>query len=166
MSVTHSASGESITAFDGQGGWLGSTGRPARDMSGQEAEAARLDADFYFASHIKEIFSGFRVGRPDKDRRQSRLHVNLHAAGPASGAAVLRPVVRPVAAAGALWRYARWAQSYADRLRRLSRGGWRQGAVPLDVGARQWALHDSDPGSRQNVPIDDAKFAKPAAPAN
>jgi photosynthetic reaction center cytochrome c subunit len=66
MSVTHMGIGDSITAFDGQGGWLGNTGRPARDMSGQEAEAARLDADFYFATHIKEIFTGFRVGRPDK----------------------------------------------------------------------------------------------------
>jgi photosynthetic reaction center cytochrome c subunit len=66
MSVTHSASGDSITAFDGHGGWLGNTGRPARDMSGQENEAARLDADFYLATHLKEIFTGFRVGRPDK----------------------------------------------------------------------------------------------------
>src|ERR1022692_1642846 len=42
------------------------THMPAGDMSSPEAEAARLDADFYFATHIKEIFTGFRVGRPDK----------------------------------------------------------------------------------------------------
>ncbi len=63
MSVTHSPNGDSITAFDGQGGGLGGgTGHPARDMSGQESEAARLDADFYFATHIKEISHGLPRG--------------------------------------------------------------------------------------------------------
>ena len=63
MSVTHSASGDSITAFDGQGGWLGNTGRPARDMSGQEAAAARLDADFCSEPAAATIFERARNGQ-------------------------------------------------------------------------------------------------------
>jgi len=66
MSITHSSEGESITAFDGENGWLGNSGRPARVMSGQENEAAKLDADFYLATRLKEIFTEFRVGSPDK----------------------------------------------------------------------------------------------------
>src|ERR1017187_2088885 len=87
-------------------------------------------------------------GASRKDRRPPSLCIDLHAPGPAAGEALLRPVVRLAAAAGALYRHAHWAQSHPDRLRRLSRGGWRQGAVPLDAGAGQRALHDSDPGSQ------------------
>ena len=39
MSVMHASGGDSITAFDGTGGWLGNAGRPARDMAGAEIDA-------------------------------------------------------------------------------------------------------------------------------
>src|SRR5581483_10815511 len=66
MSITHMPNGESVTAFDGKTGWLGNTGRPAREMSAPEADAARLDADFYFPIHVRELFTRFRAGRTEK----------------------------------------------------------------------------------------------------
>jgi hypothetical protein len=41
-----SINGNSVTAFDGTAGWMGSTGRPARSMSPAETESAGLDAEF------------------------------------------------------------------------------------------------------------------------
>lgn len=65
ISISHMGSGESITAFDGTNGWLGSTGRPARSMSASESWASGLDAEFYLALRIKEIFPQVRAGRPE-----------------------------------------------------------------------------------------------------
>jgi hypothetical protein len=65
ISVTHMPKGESYTAFDGIIGWLGSTGRPAREMSPAEAEAAGLDAEFYLPVRLPQIFEQLRNGRPE-----------------------------------------------------------------------------------------------------
>jgi photosynthetic reaction center cytochrome c subunit len=65
VSITHNPNGESFTAFDGTSGWLGSTGRPARDMSSAESDAAGLDAEFYLGPRLKEIFQQLRPGRPE-----------------------------------------------------------------------------------------------------
>jgi len=66
ISVTHNPNGDSFTAFDGTAGWLGNTGRPAREMSAAESEAAGLDAEFYLGLRMKEIFAQLRPGRPEE----------------------------------------------------------------------------------------------------
>jgi photosynthetic reaction center cytochrome c subunit len=66
VSISQMGSGQSYTAFDGTLGWLGNTGRPAREMSAGEAEAAELDAEFYLPLRIKEIFQQVRGGRPEE----------------------------------------------------------------------------------------------------
>jgi len=66
ISITHAPNGESFTAFDGAAGWMGSAGRPAREMSAPESAAAGLDAEFYLPLRIKEIFSQVRRGRPEE----------------------------------------------------------------------------------------------------
>jgi len=162
MSVTHMGSGESITAFDGQGGWLGNTGRPARDMSGQEAEAARLDADFYFATQIKEIFTGFRVGRPDT--------IDGH---PAYGLICMRQGRPPVRlyfdqSSGLLLRQVRYTDTPVGRNpTQIDYADYRE-VDGVKVPFR-WTLARVNgrftiqiQEATQNVPIDDSKFAKPA----
>jgi outer membrane lipoprotein-sorting protein len=66
ITITHNANGESFVAFDGTSGWLGNTGRPARETTAAESEAAGLDADFYLGLRLKEIFAQLRVGRPEE----------------------------------------------------------------------------------------------------
>src|SRR5256886_6377204 len=75
MSVMHLPNGDSITAFDGNFGWLANPGQPVRDMSGAELDAARLDADFYFPLRVKQLFIEFRAGKSEKigDRDMSSL---------------------------------------------------------------------------------------------
>ncbi len=44
---------------------MGSAGRPAREMSATESDAAGLDAEFSLALRLKEIFPQLRRGRPE-----------------------------------------------------------------------------------------------------
>ena len=164
MSVTHMRNGESITAFDGHSGWLGMTGLPAHDMTGQEADAARIDADFYFATHLKEIFTGFRVGRPDQiDGR------------PVYVVSATRPDLPPVRlyfdqSNGLLVRLVRYTDTPVGRSpTQIDYADYRDldgVKVPF-----RWTLARVN-GSftieikevQQNVSIDDARFAKLATP--
>ena len=164
MSVTHSPHGDSITAFDGHGGWLGSTGRPARDMSGQEAEAASLDADFYLPTHLKEIFTGFRVGHPD--------HIGN---APVYVLVCMRQGQPPVRlffdqSSGLLLRQVRYTDTPIGRSpTQIDYADYREldgVKVPF-----RWTLARINgrftiqiQEARQNVPVDDARFAKPATP--
>lgn len=66
ITITKSANGESMTAYDGKGGWMGSTGRGARDMSPTDSASSAIDAEFALPLRIKEIFPQLRRGRPDQ----------------------------------------------------------------------------------------------------
>ena len=65
VTITHFPGGDGYTAFDGTAGWMSNGGHPARDMSAAESGAFALDAEFYFALRLKELFPKLRVGRPD-----------------------------------------------------------------------------------------------------
>ena len=171
MSVTHSANGDSITAFDGQGGWLGNIGRTTgapsnaprltHEMSAQEADAARLDADFYFATHIKEIFSGFRVGHPDKVGDQPVYTLVCMRQG--------QPPVRLYfdQSSGLLLRQVRYTDTPIGRNpTQIDYADYREvDGVKIPF---RWTLARVNgrftiqiQEARQNVAIDDARFAKP-----
>jgi hypothetical protein len=66
VSISQMGNGHSITAFDGTIGWLGNTGRAAREMSAAEAEAAGLDAEFYLPLRIPQVFQQVRPARPEE----------------------------------------------------------------------------------------------------
>jgi len=165
MSIMRTPNGESITAFDGKAGWLGNSGRPPREMGAAENEAARLDADFYFATHVKEIFSQLRVGRPDK--------IGDHEAYVLIGVREGRPPVRLYfdQASGLLVRLVRYADTPLGRNpTQIDYADYRE-ADGVKIPFR-WTL--ARPNGRftiqvdqvqQNVPIEDAKFTKPAAAA-
>jgi photosynthetic reaction center cytochrome c subunit len=163
MSAMHASGGDSITAFDGTAGWLGNIGRPPRDMVGAEIDAARLDADFHFATHVKEIFTQLRVGRPDKvGDRQVYTVIGVREG---------KPPVRLYfdEASGLLLRLARYTETPVGRNpTQIDYADYRE-VDGIKVPFR-WTLART--GGRftiqiqevqQNVPIDDAKFAKPQA---
>jgi len=64
VSITHGQT-DSFTAFDGTAGWMGNTGRPARAMTDAESSASALDAEFWLALRLKEIYPQLRRGRPE-----------------------------------------------------------------------------------------------------
>jgi len=162
ITVSHMGSAESYTAFDGKAGWMGNAGRPARDMSAAESAASALDSEFYLALRMKEIFQQLRAGRPDKIGET-----------PVISLTGTRPGLPPVrfffdANTGLLVRMVRYADTPIGRMpTQIDYADYR------DVGGAKapfrWTL--SRPNGRftiqlkdvkANVPLDDAKFAKPA----
>ena len=61
--------GDSVTAFNGQEGWLGMPGRPVREMHGSDMDGASIDADLHLATHLKTMFSEMQCKGHGEDRR-------------------------------------------------------------------------------------------------
>jgi hypothetical protein len=156
--------GQSYTAFDGSGGWLGTTGRPAREMSPAESAAAGIDAEFYLPLRIKELYPNLRVGRPDQIGGVPCLTV--------IGSGPGHPPIRLYfdGKSGLLVRQVRYAETPLGRTpTQIDYADYRDsnGAkIPF-----RWTL--SRPNGRftiqiasveTNVPLDDTKFAKPDGP--
>ena len=81
--VQHTPAGDSVTAFDGNSGWANAPGRPMRDLSGSDLDAARADADLQFPLHIKQMFPELRVEYPEQvDGRETYVVVGSREAGP------------------------------------------------------------------------------------
>ena len=162
VTISHGASGDSFTAFDGMAGWMGNTGRPAREMSATESMASGLDAEFALALRIKEIFPQLRRGRPEE--------VGGVACEVLNGAGPGRPPVRLYfdSRTGLLVRLVRYADTPLGRNpTQIDYADYReQDGVKTPL---RWTL--SRPNGRftiqiaevkNNVPVDDAKFLKPA----
>jgi photosynthetic reaction center cytochrome c subunit len=166
ISTVHTPNGDNITAFDGHAGWLGNPGgRPPRDMNSQENEAIGFDATFYLPLQIKKMFTQLRVRPTDK--------IGSHEVYQVIGTSPGKPPVRMFfdKVSGLLMRTIRYAESPLGRNpTQVDYAEYRQ-----DSGVRlpfQWTI--ARPLGRftiqvseiqQNVPVDDSRFAKPAAAA-
>ena len=60
LSTSHPSFGESVTAFNGQSGWL-TTPRGVHPMNPSERQSARIDAQMYFPIQIHELYQEFKV---------------------------------------------------------------------------------------------------------
>jgi hypothetical protein len=161
ISITHNANGESYTAFDGTAGWMGNSGRPAREMSPAESEAAGLDAEFSLALRLKEIFPQLRRGRPEEiggvecetviAQRPNRSQVRLYFAKDT----------------GLLMRLIRYSETPVGRNpTQIDYADYRDvDGVKIPF---RWTL--ARPNGRftiqiaeaqNNIPVDDSRFAKP-----
>lgn len=65
VSISHMQSGPSVTAFNGEAGWL-TIPNGVHRMTEQESEAARIDAQLYFPLRLREMYKDFRV-HPGED---------------------------------------------------------------------------------------------------
>jgi hypothetical protein len=164
ISASQMGQGQSYTAFDGTAGWLGSTGRPAREMSTAESAAAGIDAEFYLAIRLKEVFPQLRVGRPEEIAGTSCQ--TLVGSGPG------RPPVRLYfdSKSGLLVRLVRFAETPLGRNpTQIDYADYRD-ADGVKIPYR-WTLARPNgrftiqiADVRTNVAVDDAKFAKPDGP--
>jgi hypothetical protein len=156
------SNGQSFTAFDGTAGWMGSTGRPAREMSATESEAAGLDAEFALALRLKEIFPQLRRGRPETIGGVECEVLNATRPG--------RPPVRLYfdKNSGLLLRLVRYAETPVGRnATQIDYADYRE--IDGVKSPFRWTL--SRPNGRftiqvkeakNNVAIEDAKFVKPS----
>lgn len=163
--VRHSTAGDSITVFNGREGWSEMPGRPIRDMHGTDLDAARIDSDLHFPLHLNQMFAELRVEYPEK--------VGDSAAYVVVGTNQGQPPVKLYfdEQSGLLLRLVRYADSPLGRApTRIDYGDYRK-VDGVQIPFR-WTISESDRSStiqlsavRQNVPIDDARFAKPASSA-
>lgn len=65
VSITHPSRGDSVTAFNGEVGWLRMPNGFHR-MTAAEAEAARIDAQLHFPVRLRELYKEFHV-RPGEE---------------------------------------------------------------------------------------------------
>jgi photosynthetic reaction center cytochrome c subunit len=165
LTIMHLPEGDSISAFNGQEGWLGAPGRPVREMHGPDIEAAKIDSDLQFPLHLKQTFGDLRPARPEKidDRDTYQL-----IAGEAD-----QPRVRLYfdQQSGLLIRMLRYSDSplglnpiridYADY--RAVDGLQVPYRWTIARPAGQFTIQATE--VKQNVAIEDEKFTKPAPAA-
>jgi photosynthetic reaction center cytochrome c subunit len=165
VSIVHRPNVDMFTAFDGQAGWMTGFGGHIQDMEGADAYAARLDADFQLLADAPKVFKQVRVGRPEK--------IGDKDAWVLLGITPGQPPVKLYfdKDSGLLLRQVRYAETPVGRFpTQVDYSDYREAdGVKIPY---QWTI--ARPGSsftikadevQQNVPVDDSKFAKPAAPA-
>ncbi len=164
ISFTHMPDGDSVTAFNGQEGWLGMPGRPVREMHGSDLDAASIDADLHLATHLKQMFSQTRVAGTEKigDREAYKVLGQREAKPPI--------ILYFDKQSGLLVRLVRYGETALGWLpTQIDYADYRD-ANGVKVPYR-WTL--ARPSGRftiqvsemkQNVPVDDAKFVKPPSP--
>jgi hypothetical protein len=164
ISFTHMPEGDSITAFNGREGWLGTPGRPGvREMRGSELDAASIDADLHLATHLKPMFSEMKVEGTEKVGDHETYVVEGQRAG--------KPPLRLYfdEQSGLLVRLVRFGDTALGLLpTQIDYADYRDtNGVKIPY---RWTL--ARPSGRftiqvsevkQNIPVDDAKFVKPAA---
>jgi photosynthetic reaction center cytochrome c subunit len=164
ISFTHMQDGDSVTAFNGHEGWLGSPGRPPREMTASDVDGAAIDADLHLATHLKQMFSSVEVRGTDK--------IDDHEVFVVAGLREGKPPVELYfdQQSGLLVRLVRYGETALGWLpTQIDYADYRD-TNGVKVPYR-WTL--ARPGGRftiqirdleQNVPVDDAKFVKPAPP--
>ncbi|MGC2364527.1 MAG: c-type cytochrome [Candidatus Sulfotelmatobacter sp.] len=165
VSLMHTPDGDSVTAFDGHEGWLSFPGRPVREMHGPDIDGASMDADLQFAAHLTGMFS--------KAETQGTEQVDGHDAYLVIGEREGKPPLKLYfdKQSGLLVRLVRYEETPLGRLpTQIDYADYRkEGDVKIPL---RWTL--ARPGGRftvqlsevkQNIPVDDAKFAQPPAPS-
>jgi photosynthetic reaction center cytochrome c subunit len=164
VSFTHMPEGDNVTAFDGHEGWLGAPGRPVREMHGPDLDGAAIDADLHFAMHLKQIFSEAQSLGTEK--------IGDHGAYVVVGRREGKPPLRLYfdEQSGLLVRLVRYGETPLGRLpTQIDYADYREVngvKIPLRWtlarASGRFTIQVSD--VKQNVPVDDAKFAKPPEP--
>jgi photosynthetic reaction center cytochrome c subunit len=164
ISFTHMPEGDSVTAFNGREGWLGTPGRPGvREMRGSELDAASIDADLHLATHLRPMFTEMKVEGTEK--------VGDHEVYVVVGQRAGKPPLRLYfdEQSGLLVRLVRFGDTALGLLpTQIDYADYRDtNGVKIPY---RWTL--ARPSGRftiqvsevkQNIPVDDAKFVKPAA---
>jgi photosynthetic reaction center cytochrome c subunit len=162
--ITHTLDGDSITTYDGRAGWIAAPHRPVPvlALTGHDVDGLKLDADLSFPARIKEALGQWRVGSSatidDRD-------VSVVQGTGASGALATLYFDK---ASGLLVRQVRYAQSPVGRIpTQIDYSDYRDvSGIKMPFKWTVIWLDGQDTVQlnevRPNVPIDAAKFAKPA----
>lgn len=164
--IIHTLDGANTTVYDGRAGWMAAPHKPVAvlPLSGGELDSVKLDAELSFPARIKDTLRDWRVGLPTEIDDKPVQVVQ----GTAGGALA---TFYFDSGTGLLTRLVRYANSRVGRLpTQIDYADYRDVSgvkVPFRFkitwldGLESVQLTDV----QLNVPVDAAKFAKPAAPA-
>lgn len=160
VSISHPQGASSVTAFNGQVGWL-AIPNAVHYMTASEREAARIDAQLYFPIQLREMYKELRV-LPSEEINAHPTYV-IYATGPSHPALRLNFDQQ----SGLLTRLTRYAETPLGRLpTQIDYAEYRENSgvkIPY-----QWTLTRPN-GSftiritqvQQNVPVDEKLFVPP-----
>jgi photosynthetic reaction center cytochrome c subunit len=164
--IVHTSSGDSTATFDGRVGWLAAPHRPVPVLAvaGADLDGLRVDAELSFPVRIKQIATKWRVGRPvainDRDAQVVQ----------GTGAGGVTATLFFDAENGLLVRQIRYVESPVGRIpTQVDYSDYRDvSGVKLPF---KWTVTWLDGRDnvelsevRTNVPIDAARFGRPAPP--
>ncbi|MGB7845669.1 MAG: c-type cytochrome [Candidatus Acidiferrum sp.] len=165
VSITHPQGNSSVTAFNGEVGWL-SIRDGVHRMTAPEREAARIDAELYFPARVREMYKEFRVMPGEEINGRATYMVSATAPG--------RPPLRLYfdQETGLLLRQIRYAETPLGRNpTQIDYADYREtGGVKIPY---RWTLARPNGAFsikvvqvQQNVPVDEKLFVPPSeAPA-
>lgn len=166
VSVMHMPKGDSVTAYNGRAGWIAFPGRPLREMSAPDQEAAKLDAEAFYPTQLEHEFTELKLEEhPEK--------IGEHETSVVIGLTKGQPPVKLYfdQTSGLLVRMVHYADTplglnptQVDFADYRDAGGVKtpyRWTIARPSGAFTIQIDQVE----QNVPIDGAKFVEPAAGA-
>jgi len=166
VSVMHMPKGESVTAYNGQAGWISFPGRPAREVSDVDQMAAKLDAEAFYPLQFEHEFSELKLqDHTEKiDDHETNVIIGLTKGQPPvklyfdkNSGLLLRMVHYTNTALGLNPTQVDFAD-YRDVDGVKTPMRW---TIARPSGAFTIKIDEA----KDNVPLDDARFAKPVATA-
>jgi hypothetical protein len=164
--ISHTQNGDTTTVFDGRSGWIAAVDKPAPLLPllpGAELDGAKLDADLCFPAGIKKALNQWRIGFPVTTIEDRSVNVIQ-----GTGAGGSRIKLYFDVESGLLTRQVRYADTpigmvptqvdYSDYRELAGLKMPFRWVVTWTDGQSTVQLSDVQP----NVPIDAARFAKPA----
>jgi photosynthetic reaction center cytochrome c subunit len=163
MTIIHLPNGDNITAYDGTSGWTSAPGRPVLDIPALEATSARLEGDLQLPIRFRELAGDLKTAKPEKIGDRDVYVVSSLNAG--------EPMVKFYfdESSGLLLRMLRYVDSPLGRNpTQIDYSDYRnEGNVKMPFqrtiarpGTRFTIQIEQ---ARNNVAVDDTKFAKPSA---
>lgn len=166
VSVMHTPKGESVTAYNGQAGWIAFPGRPLREMSDADQMAARLDAEAFYPLQFEHEFNELKLQDEAEmiDNHQTNVVLGITKGQPPvklyfdkDSGLLLRMVHYTDTALGLNPTQVDFADyREIDGVKTPMR--W---TIARPSGAFTIKIEEA----KDNAPIDDARFVKPAATA-
>jgi len=166
--VAHTQNGDSVTTYDGRNAWIVGPDKPVSVLQlvpGGDLDGIKLDSDLAFPSKLKQALTDWRTGFPTTTIDDREVEVVQAMAG---GSRVKLFFDKET---GLLSRVVRYSKTIVGSVPvQMDYSDYREVAavkipfqwrVTWTDGQSTYVLNDVQP----NVAIDQARFAKPAAPA-
>lgn len=164
LTVIHLANGDSITAYDGASGWTSSPNGPVREIPSVEVASAQPQVDLQLPLHMQQLFHQVKSSAPEKiGDREAYVVIGIN-----SGEITAKFYFDKDS--GYLLRILRYTKSPLGRNpTQIDYNDYRTQdglKIPFQqtIARPNSRLTVQIEEARFNVPADETKFARPAAP--